>query len=399
MEAEDNNQSILERLIKEPERLDGFIDWALARQNVHDADSIERIRARIKLAIGSDKNAEIDKRIDELLDQKVEQLRAAKEDATPPHSSDGGNSSKAADTVDSPTPSDSPVEAVSPVSKPRDVLSRLQESAPPHPKESSDWQLRKPDGKPVTEPPAMPDEQEPATLASDEAEPDEIDNDGPEVVEQDVLSAEDEAEIDHAAIARELSGQDRGRKFIGLLIALVLIGGGIAAALNFDTLKRLAAEFSDPATAPSGGRVPNPVIAARESPATTADNTQPSAPADEPDPVLAEQVRTIRLIQLSLNKYAETASAYPSTDGKFAQVQELIKHLESKGFTEIVSSDAPIEKISYISDGKSFKLIAAGTGDCHLARRNFPNMIDPKRSFGEVDCYAYGAWTPSAKDW
>lgn len=52
----------------------------------------------------------------------------------------------------------------------------------------------------------------------------------------------------------------------------------------------------------------------------------------------------------------------------------------------------------YWSDnGKEYKLLANGTADCFVARRLAPDMVDPARSWGPVDCLAYGFWTPGAK--
>ena len=47
----------------------------------------------------------------------------------------------------------------------------------------------------------------------------------------------------------------------------------------------------------------------------------------------------------------------------------------------------------YISpEGTDYKLIAIGTGDCFFAKTARPELVDPARSYGLVDCYGYGFW-------
>lgn len=48
----------------------------------------------------------------------------------------------------------------------------------------------------------------------------------------------------------------------------------------------------------------------------------------------------------------------------------------------------------YKSDGKDYKLISHCPKDCQKVKEVSPNLIDPRR-----DCWAYGFWTPGAKEW
>jgi hypothetical protein len=51
----------------------------------------------------------------------------------------------------------------------------------------------------------------------------------------------------------------------------------------------------------------------------------------------------------------------------------------------------------YWSDGRDFKLIAQGSGDCSTAVEAGGVRRDPKRS-DAAGCSAYGFWTPGAED-
>ena len=54
----------------------------------------------------------------------------------------------------------------------------------------------------------------------------------------------------------------------------------------------------------------------------------------------------------------------------------------------------PDKQYLYHGDGADYKIIVHGSGDCALARKNHPDMVDPAR-----DCWAYGYWTPAAANW
>lgn len=57
-------------------------------------------------------------------------------------------------------------------------------------------------------------------------------------------------------------------------------------------------------------------------------------------------------------------------------------------------SDDPAVQYLYHSDGQDFKLLAHGGGDCALARKTDPALVDPARN-----CWAWGYWTPGAANW
>lgn len=54
----------------------------------------------------------------------------------------------------------------------------------------------------------------------------------------------------------------------------------------------------------------------------------------------------------------------------------------------------PDKQYLYHGDGTDYKIIVHGSGDCALARKAHPDMVDPAR-----DCWAYGFWTPGAANW
>lgn len=47
--------------------------------------------------------------------------------------------------------------------------------------------------------------------------------------------------------------------------------------------------------------------------------------------------------------------------------------------------------------GTDYKVIAIGTGDCFMARELRGDLVDPVRSWGPMDCHAYGYWSDGAK--
>ncbi len=48
----------------------------------------------------------------------------------------------------------------------------------------------------------------------------------------------------------------------------------------------------------------------------------------------------------------------------------------------------------YNSNGQDYKLIWHEPEDCGWVKAHYPSLIDPRR-----DCWAYGVWTPGARNW
>lgn len=99
-----------------------------------------------------------------------------------------------------------------------------------------------------------------------------------------------------------------------------------------------------------------------------------------------------------LAQKAKSGGVYPVSGGRYVPAKAALRLLDSKEFVANVPADA-LEGLKYYSDGKSFKVIALGTGDCAVVRALRPNLVDPSRSAGAVDCIAYGFWTPNGAEY
>ncbi len=94
-----------------------------------------------------------------------------------------------------------------------------------------------------------------------------------------------------------------------------------------------------------------------------------------------------------LSEYSKAKGAFPETGGKLMDFVSAVPNIKAAG-VKIALPDNAFANIKYISDGKSYKIIAVGTGDCAVVRAIQTTMVDPKRSAGPLDCIAYGVWTP-----
>lgn len=100
----------------------------------------------------------------------------------------------------------------------------------------------------------------------------------------------------------------------------------------------------------------------------------------------------------ALARYLEVAGSYPSATDAFLDARTTFGEMATRDVAFPVPRAVLDDTIRYVSNGRSYKFILYGTGDCYLAGRLAPETVDPARSFGDVDCYAYGAWTPAFED-
>ena len=85
-----------------------------------------------------------------------------------------------------------------------------------------------------------------------------------------------------------------------------------------------------------------------------------------------------------------TAAGVPTNDWLPGLAGEFLPELPR----DPARSNDPNKQYFYHSDGTDYKLVAHGSGDCAMARKNQPAMVDPARN-----CWAYGYWTPAAASW
>ena len=125
--------------------------------------------------------------------------------------------------------------------------------------------------------------------------------------------------------------------------------------------------------------------------------------AESEDPkvkqLLEQRVAFLNRVQKGLTDYSTRNGNYPTTNRKYADVEKLLGFMKSKGVSIEIPQNLQKDLHRYVSDGKGYKFVNVGTGDCHLARKLYPAMVDQKRAYGPVDCFSYGVWTTSAADW
>lgn len=100
----------------------------------------------------------------------------------------------------------------------------------------------------------------------------------------------------------------------------------------------------------------------------------------------------------ALARYLEIAGSYPSASDTFLDAGTTFSEMAASDVAFPVPRAVLGDTIRYVSNGRSYKFILYGTGDCYVAARFAPETVDPARSFGDVDCYAYGAWTSAFRD-
>ncbi|KQZ15244.1 hypothetical protein ASD27_15160 [Mesorhizobium sp. Root1471] len=115
-----------------------------------------------------------------------------------------------------------------------------------------------------------------------------------------------------------------------------------------------------------------------------------------PKPAIARINALIALGNI-LRDYAARTKTYPSSQMKLVPAANALAILKNGEFEKNVPTSI-INEMQYVSDGRSYKVIVLGSGDCAVVRALRPSMVDPKRSAGDLDCIAYGTWTPAGRE-
>lgn len=104
-------------------------------------------------------------------------------------------------------------------------------------------------------------------------------------------------------------------------------------------------------------------------------------------------------IERALAKYHVDHGKYPVSGGSFSTsnkwIPELVPHYlpsvpRDPRFLKMVQN----KQYLYLSNGTDYKLIAHAPEDFGLVSKMNPALVDPRRA-----SYAYGIWTPGAKEW
>jgi hypothetical protein len=117
---------------------------------------------------------------------------------------------------------------------------------------------------------------------------------------------------------------------------------------------------------------------------------------EKPEPAIS-RINALIALGAILRDYAAKTKTYPSSQMKLVSAAAALAVLKDAEFERNVPTNI-INEMQYVSDGRSYKVIVLGSGDCAVVRALRPAMIDPKRSAGDLDCIAYGIWTPAGRD-
>lgn len=115
-----------------------------------------------------------------------------------------------------------------------------------------------------------------------------------------------------------------------------------------------------------------------------------------PQPAIA-RINALVALGAILQNYAVKTKTYPSSQMKLVPAAGALAILKDGEFEKNVPISI-INEMQYVSDGRSYKVIVLGSGDCAVVRALRPSMVDPKRSAGDLDCIAYGTWTPAGRE-
>jgi len=116
----------------------------------------------------------------------------------------------------------------------------------------------------------------------------------------------------------------------------------------------------------------------------------------KPEPAIS-RINALIALGAILRDYAAKTKTYPSSQMKLVSATAALGVLKDAEFERNVPTNI-INEMQYVSDGRSYKVIVLESGDCAVVRALRPAMIDPKRSAGDLDCIAYGIWTPAGRD-
>ena len=125
---------------------------------------------------------------------------------------------------------------------------------------------------------------------------------------------------------------------------------------------------------------------------------QPLKAALQQPSVTIQRINALIAFNTILKVFSSQQGSYPDSEGRIVAAQDALKLLNDSEFEKNVAADI-VKDMRYVSDGRSFKVLMLGTGDCAVARILRPAMVDPKRAAGDLDCIAYGIWSPLGKDY
>lgn len=111
-----------------------------------------------------------------------------------------------------------------------------------------------------------------------------------------------------------------------------------------------------------------------------------------------KNVQMVRALREAIEEYRRNTGSYPTTAdawNAFAAVAEAIPPLK----TRLGQVEGPKERLLYRGSRLDYKLVLHHSGDCFIVRLDKPELVDPVRSAGPADCYAYGFWTSGAVAW
>ncbi len=197
----------------------------------------------------------------------------------------------------------------------------------------------------------------------------------------------------------------RGRLSWLTLITCTLLGSlaTCAALLAFLT--------SDYATGYWQSAVVQPVAAETKGDAelTTASISQEPSPAIEQSlqPLrnalqnpsgTVQRINALFAFNAILAEYGSRNGIYPNSQGQLVSAAKALEVIGNADYRKNVPVSI-MNQMQYVSNGKSFKVIVVGAGDCAVVRALRPALVDPKRSSGPLDCVAYGYWSPAGANY
>jgi hypothetical protein len=120
---------------------------------------------------------------------------------------------------------------------------------------------------------------------------------------------------------------------------------------------------------------------------------QPLRQALQNPAATVQRMNSLFAFNAILAEYGRKTGAYPNSQDRLVSARKAMDIVQDAEFFRNVPAGL-IDQMQYVSNGKSYKVIIVGAGDCAVVRVLRPAMVDPKRSSGPLDCVAYGYWSP-----
>lgn len=106
----------------------------------------------------------------------------------------------------------------------------------------------------------------------------------------------------------------------------------------------------------------------------------------------------LKRLEEALRRHRDSTGAFPATAG-FERMSEAKAAWPEEIARLLAESPERAAKLLYRGTSSNFKVVYYLTGDCFVASVAAPELVDPWRKFGPVDCIHYGLWTPDAATW